>query len=62
MSSIFKYLRYSGAAVIVSINPLYWKAWPWYRNESSAEVWTTNTYAVGFLFLTIRIWIDDGNW
>ena len=62
MSSIFKYLRYSGAVVIVSLNPLYWKVLPWYRNESSAEVWTTNTYAVGFLFLTIRIWIDDGSW
>lgn len=60
--SLINYLRYSGVSIIIHLNPLYWKVLPWYRNESSEEVWTTNTHAIGFLFLTIRVWIDDGEW
>lgn len=58
-----KWLRYSGASVIISLNPLYWKVLPWFRNETSREFGSASrSYAVGFLGLTIRIWIDNGNW
>jgi hypothetical protein len=58
---MLKYLRYSGCSVILSLNPLYWKVLPWYRREDDS--WeSSNTYACGFLFLTIRVWIDNGDW
>jgi hypothetical protein len=58
---IMKYLRYSGLSVILHLNPLHWKVLPWAKHEDDA--WeTSNTYSCGFLFLTIRIWIDNGDW
>lgn len=60
---MIKYLRYSGISVILSLNPLYWKVWPWFKNETNNE-WgeAEKTYAFGFLFLTVRFWIDKGEW
>jgi hypothetical protein len=57
------YLRYSGASIIFQLNPLHWKVLPWIRKESNAE-WGSveHTYSFSFLFLTIRIWIDNGDW
>ena len=57
------YLRYSGASIIFQLNPLHWKVLPWIRKESNAE-WGSveRTYSFSFLFLTIRIWIDNGDW
>lgn len=57
------YLRYSGASVIISINPLHWSLRPFYRNEHSNE-WemADKQWSVGWLFLTVRVWIDDGRW
>lgn len=58
-----QYLRYSGISVIISLNPLWWKILPWARNETTRE-WgaAERTYASGFLGLTIRVWIDAGDW
>ena len=57
------YLRYSGASIIFQLNPLHWKVLPWIRKESNTE-WGSaeHTYSFSFLFLTIRIWIDNGDW
>jgi len=57
------YLKYSGASVIIQLNPLHWKVLPWCRKEINE--WATEnerTYSFTFLFLTIRVWIDDGSW
>jgi hypothetical protein len=54
------YLRYSGLSVIFSFNPLHWKVLPWIQKE--LDPWESATYSFGFLFLTIRFWIDDGSW
>lgn len=58
-----QYVRYSGLSIIVSLNPLWWKVLPWFRDETTQE-WgaAERTYALGFLGITIRIWIDDGSW
>ena len=58
-----QYLRYSGASITVSVNPLYWKVLPWFRDVTLGE-WgeAERTWAAGFLFLTIRVWIDRGDW
>ena len=57
------YLRYSGASIIFQLNPLHWKVFPWFRNETNTE-WGSaeHTYSLTFLFLTGRIWIDNGDW
>jgi len=59
---MYNYLRYSGLSVILSLNPLHWKILPWYRNEATEEVWSTNAHVIGFLFLSVRVWIDNGDW
>lgn len=57
------YLRYSGASVIISINPLHWSWRPFARNEKNNEWGMPNEqWAAGWLFLTIRVWVDDGRW
>jgi hypothetical protein len=58
------WLKYSGASIIFSLNPLHWRYIPWIRDEKTNEwpderVWA---HAVTWLFLTIRVWVDDGRW
>lgn len=62
-----KWLRYSGMVISVSVNPLYWKMLPWWKTDSDQLDWafkseTERTVSFGFLFLTVRIWIDNGQW
>jgi hypothetical protein len=60
---MIKYLRYSGISVILTLNPLWWKVLPWFKVETNSE-WGSaeHTYACGFLGVTIRMWIDNGDW
>ena len=60
---MFKWIRYSGASVIVTLNPLHWYWKIWARQERPE--WNgpnEKTWAISCLFLTVRIWIDDGSW
>jgi hypothetical protein len=59
-----KWVRYSGASVIVTLNPLHWCWAPVAQHEPNTE-WSKaheRTYRVSWLFLTVRIWIDNGDW
>ena len=59
-----KWIRYSGASVIVILNPLHWRWVPQARHERGVE-WPSpneNTYMVSWLFLTVRAWTDNGDW
>ena len=60
---MYNYLKYSGACVIINLNPLHWLFIPKIRNDSNTE-WGSpeKTYSFVFLFLTIRFWIDNGEW
>ena len=61
--NLITWLRYSGFCVIIQGNPLYWKLWPWLRREYHEWMGPQEkTWAATWLFLTIRIWIDDGSW
>jgi hypothetical protein len=61
--NLLNYLKYSGVSVIISLNPFQWRYLPWLRNESNDQWGTAEyTYAFGFLALTIRFWIDNGEW
>jgi hypothetical protein len=58
------WLRYSGASVIITVNPLHWR-WRPQARETFIDEWVgphERAWFVGWLFLTVRIWIDDGSW
>jgi hypothetical protein len=59
-----KWIRYSGASVIVTVNPAHWRWRLAAQHEQNAEWPSPNehTYMVSWLFLTVRIWIDNGDW
>jgi hypothetical protein len=59
-----KWVKYSGASAIVTVNPLHWLWTPVAQHEPIREWPSTNqrTYRVSWLFLTVRIWIDNGDW
>jgi hypothetical protein len=60
---MMNWIRYSGISIVFHLNPLHWKVLPWFRREINE--WATEserTYSFTFLFLTIRIWIDNGEW
>jgi len=67
LKPLSKWLRYSGASVIVSVNPLHWRWIPFFqRHVEGADGWPLGpneiTVTVSWLFLTIRVWIDNGDW
>ena len=60
---MYKWLRYSGASVSLTINPLHWQWRPWanrWQDEWSGP--NLRTYNVGWLFLSARLWLDNGDW
>ena len=61
---VFNWLRYSGASVVVTLNPLHWAWIPQTGREFTGEWAGPNerSYYARFLFLTVRFWIDDGSW
>ena len=62
--SMMQWLRYSGFSVIILGNPVHWSVLPWWRREAN-DGWPSpneRTWSVGWMFLTLRIWIDDGSW
>jgi hypothetical protein len=63
-SRYLKLLRYSGASIIVTLNPLHWRWLPQARREHNTEWPSPNevTYMASWIFLTVRLWIDDGAW
>jgi len=60
---MYNYLKYSGLSIIILLNPFHWSFLPKFMNETNIE-WGSaeHTYRVSFLFLTIRFWIDNGEW
>ena len=62
--SLMAWLRYSGFSVIIIGNPCHWSLRPWARREAN-DGWPSpneRTWSVGWMFLTLRMWIDDGSW
>ena len=58
-----RWLTYSGLSVILTLTPLHWSLMPYARNERTLEWGMPETqWVAGWLFLTIRLWIDDGSW
>ena len=58
---MIKYLKYSGASISITLNPYHWAWFPIVRKETDMS-WDTESYRISLLFLTIRAWIDNGEW
>jgi hypothetical protein len=61
---MFKWLRYSGASVTITVNPHTGVGATGTPSSFKTNGWAQHEQAwfVGWLFLTIRIWVDDGSW
>lgn len=57
---MINYLKYSGASVTITINPYHWRYMPMLYKDTTD--WNDETHCFSFLFLTLRIWIDNGDW
>jgi hypothetical protein len=58
--NIIDYLKYSGASVSITLNPWHWSPIPkYFKNQEWGE---ENTHTVSWLFVTLRVWIDNGEW
>lgn len=58
------WLKYSGASVSVTLNPYHWAWLPVIAQEITNEWPSPNerSYYARFLFVTVRVWVDDGSW
>jgi hypothetical protein len=58
------WLRYSGASISATLNPLHWQYCPQAGRAFTGEWVGPNerSYYARFLFLTVRVWFDDGSW
>ena len=61
---MLKWIKYSGASLAITFNPLHWRYLPDGGRAFTGEWAGPNerSYYVSWLFLTVRIWIDDGSW
>ena len=61
---MLNWIRYSGASVSVTLNPFHWFWTPRFFSEPIGEWPGPNEYSgrISFLFLSVRVWIDDGSW
>ena len=61
---MIKWLTYSGASVIITVNPLHWRVVP-QAGRVFTDEWAgpnERTWYASWLFLTLRLWRDDGSW
>lgn len=64
-TSLSKWMMYSGASIAVTLNPLHWSWLPRIEPVFKDTAWTDpsqRTLGICWLFLTIRVWIDNGDW
>ena len=58
------WLRYSGLGIILTMNPCHWRWLPRLgrniNNEWPYYCW--RDYSLSWLFLTVNIWLDDGEY
>lgn len=57
---ILDYFRFSEIVFIFCLNPFNWRFVP--RYFKNTEWRKDRDYTISFLFLTIRVSIDDGSW
>ena len=57
---MINYLKYSGINIILKLNPYHWRlSCSFFKTN---EVWEQDAFILEILPITIRIWIDNGEW
>lgn len=59
------WLTHSGASVTIIINPCHWRFRPWLEDGSGYSLAEGPNYrgaVFGWLFVIIKVWIDDDAW
>lgn len=54
------WLKYSGINITLKLNPFHWRISCDYLKTN--EAWEQDAFILELLPITIRVWIDDGNW
>lgn len=55
-----KWLKYSGCNITLKLNPYHWRFYCAYNKTN--EVWETDAFVLELFPITIRIWVDNGDW
>ena len=57
---MINYLKYSGINIILKLNPYHWRlSCSFFKTN---EAWEQDAFILEILPITIRIWIDNGEW
>lgn len=58
------WIKYSGVSIVLTLNPLHWRLVPYAKPVPNTEWPSPNEhmFVISWLFLTVRVWIDDGSW
>ena len=57
---MLKYLKYSGCNITLKLNPLHWRLA--FKFKEPNQNWTEDDVVIELLPITIRLWIDNGDW
>lgn len=60
---IWSWLKYSGASISLTLNPCHWRFGVKFVRDQ--DLWAgpnERTWILSFLFITLRLWVDDGSW
>ena len=60
MKNFLSYLKYSGLNVTIKLNPYHWRLAITFNKTN--EVWEQDALVIELLPITIRLWIDNGDW
>jgi hypothetical protein len=58
------WLKYSGCIITIVLNPHQWR-WVPQGGREFIDEWAgpnQKNWRAGWLFVTVRFWIDDGSW
>jgi hypothetical protein len=61
---MLNWIKYSGASISITVNPYHWR-WTPVAREAFIDEWVgpyERSWYIAWLFLTVRIWIDNGSW
>jgi hypothetical protein len=61
---MLNWIKYSGASIIIRVNPLHWQLFP-QTGRAFMDEWAgpyERSWYGAWLFLTVRVWIDNGKW
>ena len=60
MKDLINYLKYSGLNVTIKFNPFHWRLSAGYFKTN--EVWEQDALIIELFPITVRLWIDNGDW